>query len=333
MPKEAIDLDLLMKRINSGQLEIDQPLLEYRDVNDHRFWAFQNSGLNILLGFEGNGKTKYLTHLMVEVLRRIKAGDKRFKDFILLCVDMERPESQYGYSIKHVIDKSGMGLGDVAQKLHLLAVSDLDELQIKDAIECHLERYPGQKFIIIIDHILPLVIEMNDPGEASRVDLWLKRFIVQGHLIVASIHKPYGGTRKGLGHIGSSVQRLASSILEIHNTEDGRGFGLKLVKSRISPITNTELILFMDDFGYIDLGIQPVISVDLKNPPKKGKPDLADEIFLEFKACPLQTKKQLFEIIARVCEYKDGSSSTNTYYNQFLKDRVRFEKDLCQIVE
>jgi hypothetical protein len=333
MPKEAIDLEQLMERINTEQLKIDRPLLEYRDVNNHRFWAFQNSGLNILLGFEGNGKTKYLTHVMIEVLQRIKAGDEKFKEFFLLYVDMERPESQYAYSIRHIIDRSGMTLSDITQKLHLLAVSDLDEIQIKDAIECHVAKHPGQKFIIIIDHILPLVIEMNDSGEASRIDLWLKRFIVQGHIIIASIHKPYGGTQKGLGHIGSSVQRLASSILEIHNSEDGRGFGLKQVKSRISPVSNSELILSMDDDGNIDTGIQPVITVDPKNPPKKEKTELADEIFLEFKVCPLQVKKQLFEIIARVCKYNDGSSSINTFYNQFLKDRIRFEKDSCQIVD
>ena len=66
MPKEAINIDILLEKVIAGKIVMDRPLVIYRDENGAEFMAFQNSGLNVLLGFEGSGKTKFLTNLIID---------------------------------------------------------------------------------------------------------------------------------------------------------------------------------------------------------------------------------------------------------------------------
>ena len=78
-------------------------------------------------------------------------------------------------------------------------------------------------------------------------------------IVIATIHKPASGLNKGLGHIGGTLQRLASFILEINNSTDGEGFIVRHIKSRISAKTKKELLFTKDRSGNIDLNVSPVI--------------------------------------------------------------------------
>ncbi|NCT94300.1 MAG: hypothetical protein GXC72_07745 [Chitinophagaceae bacterium] len=325
MPKEAINLDLLLCKIIKGNIIMDKPLLKYFDETQQMFSVFQDSGLNILLGNEGHGKTKFLTQCIYRFLDLLKEGDPRFKDWKVLYIDTERPESQYAYSIKHIVDKAQYSPDEIFKKLEFLSVMDLSHIQMKEALHEHIEKNPDQKYLIIIDHILPFVFDMNNIAEASEIDLLLKRLISDGHLIIASIHKPSSGYLKGLGHLGSSLQRLASFILEITNNLEGNGFCIKQIKSRISARTNNILLLPKDEFGYIDTDSKPVISLAPIKSEKEDKSDLAKDILREFVDKGLTTKKQLFDIIRKRNDWTEKSSGVYKFYDDFLKKFISFE--------
>jgi len=327
MPKEAINLDLLLKRILDGEIRMDKPLLILQDVNGLTFPIFQDSGLNILLGNEGHGKTKFLTRFIYQILDLMEQNDPRLRHFKILYIDTERPESQYANSINHIFEKAKFSPDQIFKHLEFISTIDLTSVEMKDALQEHLNNNKETKYLIIIDHILPFVTDMNSINEASDIDIFLKRLISAGHLIIVSTHKPSSGYLKGLGHIGSALQRLASFILEISNNQDGDGFQVKQIKSRVSAKTNNILHLTKDESGNIDSSKTHFIKENERKEEKEQKQELANEILKEFISKGLTTKKQLFEIIQTKASISKKSSSVYKFYDDFLKDFILFENN------
>jgi hypothetical protein len=325
MSKKAIDLLDLLSRIEKQNIRRDEPMMKFIDGTQNEFFAFQDSGLNLLIGHEGNGKTKFLNAAIVRLLSLAKDQNSKYASHKLLYVDTERPESQYAFSVKYIFDNCRLERSEVLDKLCLLAVSDLGPGEIKESISTHLNADSASKYIIIIDHVLPLVADMNNVAEASALDHFLKKILFQGHIFIVTIHKPANGMTKALGHAGSSLQRLSSFTLDICNTDEGDGFKLKIVKSRISAITTKELILKKDDRGDIDLAILPSIIEKGKSVPKKeNEKQLAKEILTEFISSGSNSKKQLLELIKLKMGYTEGSSSAHGFYKRNYETLISF---------
>jgi hypothetical protein len=318
-----------------GKIKKDEPLLSYRDEkNDLVFGVFQDSGLNLLIAPAGNGKTKYLTHVMVQLLSLMAIDNSKWTSHKILYVDTERPRSQYAFSVNHIFSNTKMPLGPFAEKFHLISANDLKPAGIIESLNEFFAVHRGQKFVIFIDHILPLVEDMNNTVESTNLELLVKRLLSDGHLVIASIHNPYGNLSKGIGHIGSSLQRLASNAVEIVNQDTGDGFKLKQNKSRISALSGKELLLFMDSEGYIDLGIP----LEIRDGPAKSPKDAnaQDEAQLEedikgivgtFSRCYDKGKKTLLSIIASVRGFSPTSSSSNSFYKKHLAIYIDFSED------
>jgi hypothetical protein len=326
MPKDAIDLKLLINKIMKGEIQVDAPLITYLDRDGIRFPVFQDSALNLLLGNEGNGKTKFITECMIQILNQIKYSEGRLWNFKILYVDTERVEPQYAATIKIIYEKSNLFSIDLCERLDLLSVSELSPSDIKGAIDCHLEKYPSQKFIIIIDHILPFVNDMNNVPEADTVERTLKEYIFRGHLIIATIHKPSNGIIKGLGHLGSALQRLASFIIEISVSEDKSGYVLKLIKSRITSIDGRELMLRRDKNGNVDSSITPFITENHVNLKSSFKEETARELLQEFIKNGMTEKKQMMAFLVQKLNLKPKSSGRYTYYDNHMAKFITFCK-------
>jgi hypothetical protein len=86
MPKEAINLDILLSRIFKNEIISDTPLIVYKDNIGNDFPVFQSSGLNLLLGFEGNGKTKFITECICRFLDSLDDANSKFFKIKILFV-------------------------------------------------------------------------------------------------------------------------------------------------------------------------------------------------------------------------------------------------------
>ncbi len=333
MPKEAINLKELLGKIKHGEIVEDKAILEYKDDSYRRFPVFQNSGLNILLGNEGNGKTKFLTQLIFMILNFKKSNKSASLNRKVLYIDTERPESQYAFSIEYIFKNTLMEEKSTIENLHFLSVMELNVRSIKETVDSHLKKNQHENFIIIIDHILPLVNDMNNTNEATEIDQFLKAMIAKGHIIIASIHKPYNGLAKGLGHLGSALQRLASFILEITNSIEGDGFTIKIIKSRISAKTENILFFPKDEHGNIQPNCKPIFKSKPTKAEKENNSEIAKELLKEFIEGEQKTKKQLLSNIIKRMEYTEKSSSANSFYNDYLRPLIEFDKGELLITE
>jgi hypothetical protein len=324
MPKEAIDLNLLISKIENGEISKDLPLLTYRMSDQRDFLVFQNSGMNLLLGKEGNGKTKFLTKVMIDLLRN-KDGDA-FPMEKVIYIDTERPESQYASTIQHILEHCSLSRNDFLKKFEFFSVSELMPGDIKKILKSMLQGETTKKSIIILDHILPLANNFNDVSETTMIDHLLKALIQLDNIIIASIHMPFNGLTKGLGHLGSSLGRLASFTLEIVASDDGSGFTLTRRKSRISPTKGPQLFLRLDSNGNItDEGLE-IINKPGKKTDNEEK-EIIQEVLKEFINGSMTTKKQLLSIIQERKQWNSKSSSTYAYFNKHFKELILFNED------
>ena len=323
MPKEAIDLDMLLKRFLNGEIKKDKPLIEFRDNENNLFPVFQDSGLNVLLGSEGNGKTKFLTYCICSFLSLIKSDISNLYKMKILYVDTERPESQYALTINHIFEKSKLYPDEIFKVLEFLSVMDLTHIEMSNAIDNHLNNFSNQRYLIIIDHILNMVQDMNNTTESTQMDQFLKKLISRGNILIVSIHKPNTGYLKGLGHLGATIQRLASFVLDISNNESGDGFDIKQIKSRISAKNKHFLSLAKDQYGNIDFNEIPKIAIP--NIISKKVINLKG-ILADFIAKGCRSKKEFLELIRIDNDWAPNSSSSNTFFNTHFSDLISFDK-------
>lgn len=330
MPKDAINLDVLLNRFMSGEIKMDTPLIEFKSIENDIFPVFQDSGLNVLLGSEGNGKTKFLTHCICMFLESIKADVSNFGKMKILYVDTERPESQYAYSINHIFEKTKLTPYEFFGSLDFLSVMDISHSEMINALESHLLKFPNQKYIIVIDHILNMVQDMNSTMESTQIDQFLKKLISNGHILIASIHKPNTGFLKGLGHLGATIQRLASFVIDISNNESGDGFDIKHIKSRISGKNKAILSLTKDQYGNIDNILWPKIS----NSSSLNKNVFNRKYILaEFISKGCTSKSEFLELIRIYNDWSPNSSSSNTFFKTHFADLILFKKTGFNLTE
>src|SRR5689334_4981367 len=106
MPKEAVNLPNLIEQLEKGLIEDHKPLLNYVDQNQKVFPVFQNSGLSVIRGHEGSGKTKFLTQVIIDLILQIKRGE--LNNYKLVYCDTERPKSQYASTVSHILKKTNL---------------------------------------------------------------------------------------------------------------------------------------------------------------------------------------------------------------------------------
>lgn len=321
MPQEAIDLQILFDRISKGEIIPDKPLLQYSVGDQKPFDVFQDSGLNILMGMTGNGKTKFLTRVIIDIIRKINR--RELPDYKIIYIDTERGESQYAFTLQHILDESNLPPSQFSERLSFFSVSELGKGQIREV----LSRLHNQdkKLIIIIDHVLPLVSNFNDVEESDRSERALKALLFHGHIIVVTIHMPHNGPIKGLGNFGSALDRLASCELQIKNGDNNNGFVVSQQKSRISSKSNLHLLLKTDANGNIVTEALRTVG-STKSGKSKIKPELvAVEILKEFVAKKMSHKKELLDLICKQNNWK-CSSGRYDFYKKHLMPYITFSK-------
>jgi hypothetical protein len=75
--------------------------------------------------------------------------------------------------------------------------------------------------IVVIDGLLDLLNNMNDEGEAKRIIRILKRWGKLFDILIITVLHQGKKDLSSIGHIGSSVDRYAQSVLEIVKEKDG----------------------------------------------------------------------------------------------------------------
>ena len=149
--------------------------------------------------------------------------------------DTESSEWDFYSNINRVQQQAN--IPELPMSFNAFSCREDDPETIKKLIEEYLSSYPAS--IVIIDGVLDIMMDFNDPIESKKTIQWMKKLTKQYDcLLIAVIH--LARRESGLlGHFGAMLERYSQSILEVIKDKDTKIFELKPKLLRADADFNT----------------------------------------------------------------------------------------------
>lgn len=271
------------------------------------------------------GKTKFLSGAMAAAISgtevfgmsiRLPEGKKQVAHF-----DTEQGKRSHYNCLDLMIKLLNIpSLPDHFKSYHLRQDNGGDIIKVVDH---YLKTHP-QTGCIFIDGLLDLISSFNDETTSKGVVNWLKKITeLYNVLLVAVIHRSLT-VNKSIGHLGSSADRAAQSVLTVEKNTDTFQYVLKpeLLRDAASfdpvAIYYNKSISMWEKTPYIDTGKQAVTPYQKPDmTPVINKRKTLDDythaahaasVPLVFEGTNLLTDLQLNERIGKVYEFSRGYS-------------------------
>lgn len=97
---------------------------------------------------------------------------------------------------------------------------------IRNAIWTYLENTPDCA-VIVVDGLLDLCMDYNDPVETRRLTNWLKLVTAKFNVLLITVLHLSKGIGETLGHLGSNTDRWAQSTLLVEKNKEAKQFILR----------------------------------------------------------------------------------------------------------
>jgi len=186
------------------------------------------SNIVTLSGLAKAGKSTFLTSIMASAY----VWDNKVHS-ISLTPDIDKPNigyfdtesSEWDFYANITRIREQASLPELPMSFNAFSCREDDPDTIKKLIEMYLDSYPAS--IIIIDGVLDIMMDFNDPIESKKTIQWMKKITKQYNcLLIAVIH--LARRESGLlGHFGSMLERYSQSVLEVIKDKESRILELK----------------------------------------------------------------------------------------------------------
>ena len=138
----------------------------------------------------------------------------------VLWVDTEQGEQHVRRVVKRITEMTGgalMGL-DAEPRLTTLALRELSPNERKNMLydAMHLNYYD----IVVIDGVADLQLNTNDLAESDALVAELMALSTKANTHIICVLHTNPGSDKARGHLGSSLQRKAESVLFVHRADE-----------------------------------------------------------------------------------------------------------------
>lgn len=166
--------------------------------------------------------------------------------------------------------------------------------------------------IIIVDGLLDLIVDYNDPTESRNLIQWIKTMTAKHDILfITVLHTSKSGDQR-LGHIGAGVDRYSQSVLEIIKENNNYHLKAKYLRSA----AGFDDIVISYDF---DSGMYMQIS-NFDTPP--------DDNAYIYKCIQYNTRYTYKELIQLIKEVKKKGDNYAKYVIKDMKDKKLIEKDM-----
>jgi hypothetical protein len=182
---------------------------------------------SLITGRPKAGKTKYLAGAMAAAISRkevfglkIKLPDHKRR---VVHFDTEQGRRSHYNLLQLVSSLSEMPPPDYFDSYHCRQDS-ADKILLM--IEYYLKNYPDTG-MLYIDGLLDLIANFNDVGDSKRLVDWLKRITESNNVHVTAIVHRSMSVDKSIGHLGSTLDRAAQSVLIVEKVKETKQYILK----------------------------------------------------------------------------------------------------------
>lgn len=177
-----------------------------------------------LVAFSGlpkAGKSTFISFLIASWLSQtyingFKLHQQRDKNKIVLF-DTEQTPGSITQKVSYIKKNARR---DDLDNLDIYLLREYSPKSILKGITAYLRNEP-RAGVVIIDGLLDLVENMNDEVTCKRMVRYLKKLAGQHDCLIIGIIHLSKKEKLSLGHLGSSVDRAAQSVIEIEKTKEG----------------------------------------------------------------------------------------------------------------
>ena len=180
----------------------------------------------------------------------------------------------------------------------------------KALIEQYIKDTP-EAAVVIVDGLLDLIIDYNDPTESRNLIQWIKTLTARHDILfITVLHTSKSGEQR-LGHIGAGVDRYSQSVLEI--VKENGNYILKPKYLRSSAGFEDIAISYDSDSGMYNIigEMEPA-------------PDISQEMLNLMEYNRRYTYRELIDIIKQAKNRGDNYAKSII---REMKDKKHIEKD------
>jgi RecA/RadA recombinase len=224
---KAFEWDLMEERINEHTLDMTKELPELHPlISIGGSCVCSRGNISAICGEAKSKKTFLASALVASAMampsKRIDnfANVDKNMDMRVLWIDTEQGEMHVRRVVDRISEMTGAKLGGVIAepRLTTLLMRELAPMErynlLVDAIYHNIKVLPFD--LIVIDGIADLQRNTNDLEESDALVGALMRLSTQTNTHIICVLHTNPGTDKARGHLGSSLQRKAESVIFVH---------------------------------------------------------------------------------------------------------------------
>ena len=222
----SLEFELRQERIAPFLVDITKPLPEVKPLISIGGVPVCTAGnLSAIVGEAKSKKTFLTTALVASVLSFPLRDSEAFenvsnnRDITVLWLDTEQGEAHVRKVIERINRITGIARVDNEDaRLRVFALREVDPKQRLDILRDAL--YTARPELVVIDGVADLQYDTNDLRESDALvgELMALSTIYNCHIICILHTNP--GTDKARGHVGSSLQRKAETVLYVHKVDN-----------------------------------------------------------------------------------------------------------------
>ena len=173
-------------------------------------------------GLPKAGKSSFLTACISSAFTpfpifKIKITPPKKRDTICY-IDTESSSYDFYKNMDRI--KTFLELNEVPKKLNAFCFRDLNNTEIREAIECYLQ-HQKKCSVLFIDGLLDLLLDYNDPTESRMCINWLKKITAVHKILIIGVVHTGKSNNQTLGTFGSMIDRYCQTVLSVEkNTKE-----------------------------------------------------------------------------------------------------------------
>jgi len=305
---------------------------DYLPSKDQILWTIQEKTIattqnfQILTGLPKAGKSTFLSALISTVFTpsdlwgmKLHLPEVRRK---IAYFDTESSDYDFFRQVERI--KKFSGINVIPEWCSLFTVREDEPKSILIMVEHYLITTGAA--IVIIDGLLDLIFDYNDPIESRKLINWFKRLTkIYNCCIIGVLHQGKGQAGTTLGHLGSNTDRYAQSTIEIVKDKEKQTFTM-----------SSRFLRSSDDFEPITLinvggeWLQVSIYGEISKESKHKKTELSEKDLLHRSLFTPKTYKQLLNDLQEITG--KGVSAAKAIIKEWIqKNWVFKEQELYKI--
>ena len=220
--RHSARIEQLTDEVSPHLVDLSRKIPDPIPVLTHDYICIASEGnISAVVGEAKSKKTFLCTMLVGEYVR--EHVERQVKDFLympptVLWVDTEQAESHVAKVAKRIHRMAHLPEGHNSDMLNVLTLREIEPKQRAEVLYKAMDLYRPK--LVVVDGVSDLMYNTNDIEESDRIVGSLMAYSTRYNCHIMVVLHTNPNSDKARGHIGSTLQRKAESVLYVHKVAE-----------------------------------------------------------------------------------------------------------------